>query len=167
MSKPFRFALLLAVVILMPLFVPQARAEGPEDAIGEPAESSQVTATAPELLPDEHKIINVVDDFLTFWDAAKGKPLRRQRLLWTKMVESKYPDYFNNAVYRNADLDTRHAMLDAFLQGVPSRVDAIRDFNKRAAQIVIDGIGDFENRFPDYQQQRDVYIGVSLFSFDA
>jgi hypothetical protein len=161
MNKLRRCALLAALVLSVLLFATGARAEGTESS------PSQTTIAGGDILLDGHKIVNMLDDFQSFWDAAKGKNIRRQRTLWSKMVENKYPDYFNKGVYRNADPDTRRAMLDGFLQGVPARIDAIREFNKRASQTLINAMSDFQTQFPDYQQQRDIYIGLSLFTFDG
>jgi hypothetical protein len=116
---------------------------------------------------DDRKIVNVVDDFLTFWDHAKGMNFRRQRRAWFRMVESKHRDYFERAVYRNADADQRRAMLDQFLLRAPWQVAAIREFNKTAVEVVTLGLREFKTRFPEYRQQRDIYIGLSLFGFDG
>ena len=161
MGKLRRFVIISALALCLPLTQVRVLARPGESSAG-----ATITLQSEALL-DGRNIVNILDDFDTFWEAAKGKNIRRQRALWARMVESKYPDYFNKAVYRNADPDTRRAMLDAFLQAIPSHVDAIRDFNKRAAQSIMDGVADFEAHFPDYQQQRDVYIGLSLFTFDA
>ena len=124
-----------------------------------------------EQLLGGHKLINVVNDFLAFWDAAKHQPLARQRQWWMRMVEDKHRDYFERAVYRNADPDQRRAMLDEFLVRVPERVDAIREFNHQISDIHTSLLGQayifFKGRFSDYQQQHDLYIGLSLFRFDG
>lgn len=124
-----------------------------------------------ERLFDGPKVVNVVDDFLIFWEQAKHLPLVRQRKLWAQMVESRHRDYFDRAVYRNADLKSRRAMLDEFLVRVPEKIDAIREFNKNisdphTSQLIMAFI-DFKTRFREYQQQRDIYIGLSLFRFDG
>lgn len=124
-----------------------------------------------ERLFDGHKIINVVDDFLVFWEQAKDKPLAHQRMLWLRLVENKHRDYFDRAVYRSTNQKTRRAMLDEFLVRVPERVDAIREFNKsildiRTSPLVLTFI-DFKTRFREYQQQRSIFIGLSLFRFDG
>jgi hypothetical protein len=117
------------------------------------------------------KVVNVVDDFLAFWDQAKDQPLARQRRLWLRLVENKHRDYFDRAVYRNADPKSRRAMLDEFLVRVPERVDAIREFNKNISDIHTSQLAtafiDFKTRFREYQQQRNIYIGLSLFRFDG
>lgn len=124
-----------------------------------------------ERLFDGHKIVNVVDDFLAFWEQAQDKPLARQRGLWMRLVENKHRDYFNRAVYRNADQKIRNSMLDEFLLRVPEKIDAIREFNSsikdiRTSPLIIAFI-DFKTRFREYQQQRSIYIGLSLFRFDG
>ncbi len=117
------------------------------------------------------KVVNVVDDFLTFWDAMKDKPLVQQRYWWKRMVEDKHRDYFERAVYRNADAKARRAMLDEFLVRVPERVEALRQFNRNIADPhtspLITAFVAFKTRFPDYQHQRDIYLGISLFRFDG
>lgn len=117
------------------------------------------------------KIVNVVEDFLTFWDVAKNEPPARQRYWWKQMVESRYRDYFERAVYRNMDVKTRRALLNEFLMRMPERVEALREFNRKLADPhtspLIRAFVAFKTRFPDYRQQRDIYLGLSLFRFDG
>ena len=124
-----------------------------------------------ERLFEGPKVINVVDDFLTFWDALKDKPVAQQRYWWKRMVEDKHRDYFERAVYRNADAKARRAMLDEFLVRVPERVEALREFNRHITDPhtspLIQAYVTFKTRFADYQQQRDIYLGLSLFRFDG
>ncbi|MGA9774139.1 MAG: hypothetical protein WBV94_34225 [Blastocatellia bacterium] len=124
-----------------------------------------------ERLFDGPKVVNVVDDFLIFWEQAKHLPLARQRKLWMQMVETRHRDYFDRAVYRGADLKSRRAMLDEFLVRVPEKIDAIREFNKNISDIhtslLVMAFIDFKTRFREYQQQQDIYIGLSLFRFDG
>jgi hypothetical protein len=126
---------------------------------------------AMERLFDGHRVVNIVDDFLSFWDQAKDASPYRQRRLWARMVENKHRDYFERAVYRGADLKERRAMLNEFLVRVAGQVEAIREFNKKISDI---GTGlltqpfvYFKARFHDYQQQSDIYIGLSMFRFDG
>jgi hypothetical protein len=124
-----------------------------------------------ERLLDNHRVINVVDDFLLFWDRARDKTPGVQRKLWKRMVENKYPDYFDRAVYRTTDPKIRKAMLDEFLIRVPSQVEAIREFNRNIADLgnspLLEAVIFFKARFREYQQQRDIYIGLSMFRFDG
>lgn len=124
-----------------------------------------------ERLLDNQHIINVVDDFLIFWDQAKDKSLTTQRRLWKRLVENKHRDYFDRAVYRTSDPTARQAMLDEFLIRVPSQVEAIREFNRSISDVatssLIEAVIFFKVRFREYHQQRDIYIGLSLFRFDG
>src|SRR5215831_15004063 len=129
--------------------------------------SQRRTAAANEILLDNHRVVNMLDDVSAFYDQAAGGSLSKQRLLWKKTVERKYSDFFNRAVFRNADPDMRLAMTDRFLQLLPDRNEAIRQYNQTAAESVYQGLLNFKYRFPDYRQQRDIYIGVSLFTFDG
>ncbi len=115
-----------------------------------------------------HKVINIVDDFLLFWDLAKDKPPKTQRRIWMRVVESKHRDYFERAVYRGADLAQRRAMLNEFLIRVPERVEAIRELNRTISNRLIEALVNFRDlRFREYRHQHDVYIGLSFFKFDG
>lgn len=124
-----------------------------------------------EILLDGHRVINVVDDFLSFWDQAKGKSPRRRKKLWMLLVENKHRDYFERAVYRNADKEQRRLMLDSFLESVPERIDRIREFNKVISNThtdpIIEAIIYFRWRFPEYRHQQEVYWGLSFSQFDG
>ena len=116
---------------------------------------------------DTPRVINIVDDFLNFWDQTRGMSLRRQHRAFIRMVENKHRDYFDRAVYRSADEDERRIMLDQFLLRVPWQIAKIREFNKVAPGLVDQTLFDFRSRFSEYQQEQDIYIGPSLFRFDG
>jgi len=124
-----------------------------------------------ERLLDNQHVVNIVDDFLVFWDQAKDKTPGRQRKLWKRLVESKHQEYFDRAVYRTSDPKVRRAMLDEFLIRVPSQVEDIREFNKAITDVgtspLIEVAIFFKMRFREYHQQRDIYIGLSMFRFDG
>lgn len=120
-----------------------------------------------EELFDGRNVVNVLDDVLLFWKQAKGSSLPRARRLWTRIVEDKHRDYFERAVYRSLDRDERRALLDDFLLRLPSRIEAIKRFNEKAVDRLMDGLVAFKWRFPEYRQPTDVYLSVSLFRFDG
>ena len=120
-----------------------------------------------DALLDGHKIVNLVDDFLNFWEQARGKRLLRQRKLWHRLVESRHPEYFERAVYQNATPQDRLAMLNQFLIQVPSRINRLKEFNKTATEEVRIALYNFKMRFPFYHQRQDIYIGLSFFLFDG
>src|ERR1700687_2020210 len=104
-----------------------------------------------ERLLDNQHVINVVDDFLIFWDQAKDKTPNTQRRLWKRLVENKHRDYFDRAVYRTTDPIVRRTMLDEFLIRVPSQVEAIREFNRSISDVgtspLIEAVIFFKVRF--------------------
>lgn len=155
MSSLKTTALLLAAILLF----------------GQPAFAaprSTVDKSIVESLLEGPRVVNIVDDFLLFYDAAKGKTLRRQRRLWKQMVESKHQNYFDRAVYRNADPAERRAMLNEFLIRVPFHVEAIRQFNQVFSDYFVEALVSFKYyRFREYRQQHDIYLGLSLFGFDG
>lgn len=132
------------------------------------SEHDLLKRTALERLLGNHKVINILDDFLVFWEQAHDKPLRSQRRIWRRTIGSKYRDYFQRAVYRGADNAQRLAMLNEFLIRVPERVEAIRELNRTIIDSLLVGIITFRDfRFREYQHQRDVYVGLSMFRFDG
>src|SRR5262245_19675257 len=159
MMRLQRGVILMAGLALIGL-APSAFAAGNRTA-------EQKTAAANKILLDNHRIVNMLDDVIAFYDQAAGESIFKQRLLWKRTVERKYSDFFNRAVFRNADQDMRLAMIDRFLELLPGRIEAIRQFNQTATESVFQGLLNFKYRFPDYKQQRDIYIGVSLFTFDG
>ena len=122
-------------------------------------------------LLNNQPVINIVDDFLVFWDYAQDETPRVQRRLWKRMVETKYQDYFDRAVYRTTDPQIRRAILDDFLIRVPSQVEAIREFNRSIADLptspLVESVILFQSRFREYRQQGALYIGLSMFRFDG
>jgi hypothetical protein len=124
-----------------------------------------------ERLLDNQHVINIVDDFLVFWDQAKDKTPSAQRRLWKRLVENRHREYFDRAVYRTTDPNVRRAMLDEFLIRVPSQVEAIREFNKSISDLatspLVEAVILFKSRFHDYHQQGELYIGLSMFRFDG
>jgi hypothetical protein len=152
MSVLRKVALLFAAVLLLGSFAlarPQSQNEGLDPLL------------------DGHKIVNVVDDFLTFWEQAKGKKLRAQRQLWNRLVEGKHQEYFERAVYNNAGWDDRRLMLNQFLRQVPAKINALREFNKTATGDIRTAMMNFKARFPEYHLQRDIYLGLSFSMFDG
>ena len=124
-----------------------------------------------ERLLDNQRVVNIVDDFLIFWDRAKDTTPSTQRRLWRRLVENKHRDYFDRAVYRTTDPDIRRAMLDEFLMRVPDQVEAIRAFNTSIADLptspLVEAVIRFKSTFREYHQQGALYIGLSMFRFDG
>src|SRR5262249_48990914 len=120
-----------------------------------------------DALLEGHKIVSVVDDFLNFWEQAKGKNLHTQRRLFARLVEAKHHNYFERAVYRSAPPEERRAMLNQFLAQVPTHIGALKQFNKAFEDEMRLNLSNFKYRFPEYHQQRDIYLGLSFFQFDG
>jgi hypothetical protein len=120
-----------------------------------------------ETLLDGHKVVNVVDDFLAFWEQARSRSPRAQRKLWEQTVESRHRHYFDRAVYRGAGAAERRAMLDEFLARVPDHINEIRELNARINNGLMEALVYMRSRFPEYRHRQDVYVGLSLFRFDG
>jgi hypothetical protein len=160
-----RIAALIAITSLFAQYQPAAA--NPAFDLS-PLERYSLERSVLERLLDNHKVINIVDDFLAFWDVAKDKSPRRQRYLWRRMVENRHRDYFERAIYGEATIEERRALLDEFLLRVPPQVEAMREFNRKAYLLISEALVNFKHyRFRDYFQQREIYIGLSMFRFDG
>ncbi|HEU4389577.1 MAG TPA: DUF2268 domain-containing putative Zn-dependent protease [Blastocatellia bacterium] len=109
----------------------------------------------------------MVDDVLEFWSRARGMSLKRARVIWIETVEKKYPEYFEQAIYRDAGPSERWVMLSEFLLQLSQRIEALRRFNYGINDRVMEAVASFRTRFPEYKQQTDIYIGVSFSRFDG
>jgi hypothetical protein len=167
MTKLQQVVIVLLAGLALPALAPFTFAAGTNTSGTGTSTAEQRSAAANEILLDNHKIVNMLDDVIAFYDQAGGESLSKQRLIWRRNVERKYGAFFSRAVYRNADQDTRLALTDRFLEQLPDHIEAIRQFNQSATEGVYQGLLNFKYRFPDYKQQRDIYIGVSLFTFDG
>ncbi len=152
MSRLNRLFFVLVVLLLFSTMA-TARSRQPQESL--------------DALLDGHKIVNIVDDFLIFWEQAKGRTLPVQRRLFARLVEAKYPVYFERAVYRNAPEEERRALLNQFLAQIPAHIGALKQFNRTVEDEIRLNIANFKYRFPEYRQQRDIYIGLSFFMFDG
>jgi len=157
-------AALVALAMLVIGVVP-SHAAPPQDPI------NPTTRSIAERLMGGGRVINIVDDFLNFWEQARTQRLSRQRVLFKRLVESKHRDYFERAVYRGADRAQKRAMLNEFLIRVPERIEAIRELNDaiRDPRVspLVDALLNFRIWFREFRPTTDIYIGLSLFRFDG
>jgi hypothetical protein len=167
MTKLQQGGMILTAGLALLVLAPFTLANGKGSSSTGSSTVEQRSAAANEILLDNHRIINMLDDVIAFYDKASGESLTRQRAIWRRDIERKYSAFFSRAVYRNADQDTRLAMMDRFLEQLPDHIDAIRQYNQTATEGVYQGLLNFKYRFPEYKQQRDIYIGISLLTFDG
>ena len=48
----------------------------------------------------QYRIVNVVDDFVAYHQAAQGVDPARRAALWDSMLEARHKDFFDDAIYR-------------------------------------------------------------------
>jgi hypothetical protein len=137
----------------------------------QPIQAQAPQKSIAERLLERGRVINMVDDFLEFWDQAGTQPLPRQRWFWRRTIEAKYRDFFEVAVYRGADASRRRAMIDEFLFRIPERIEALREFNRAMndprTSALVQALINFRAFFPDFRPRGDIYVGISLFRFDG
>jgi hypothetical protein len=118
-------------------------------------------------MPDGRRIVNMVDDFLVYYEAAKDRPDSRPAL-WDARLESKHPDFFNQVIYRNFK-DRQRAehkayCLTSFWTEVAPKIDALRRVNADAEKRLLVLRERFAETFDDFDPRTDFYLTVS-FSF--
>ena len=118
-------------------------------------------------MPAGTRIVNMVDDFLAYHDAAKDRPDSRAAL-WDARLEAKYRDFFDQIIYRNFK-DAQRAeqkayCLKSFWTDVAPKVDDLRTANADAEKRLLALRERFKKAFDGFDPQSDFYLTVS-FSF--
>ena len=117
---------------------------------------------------DSYRIINVADDFLAYYQAGQGKSPDEQAGLWDSMLESKYPDFFQDALYRRktgADRDRyKQSCINRFWEEISPHMDRIARLNQGAEKRIRTMVAEFQKHLPGFKPQTDFFITIS-FSF--
>jgi hypothetical protein len=161
----------LAALVLIVSLCPVSRADTPVVTQAQIELHQDYQRSIIERLMERGRVVNMLDDFLAYWEVAKSLPLSRQRWLFRRTVQARYRDYFERAIYRGADARRRRSILNEFLIRVPERVEAIRAFNESIndprESALVDALINFRTYFPEFRPNSDIYIGLSLFRFDG
>lgn len=126
---------------------------------------------APRRVAPHYRIVDVMPSFWRFWAQAEGKPAVAQRALFRRLVVSPHPTLFTAGVLR---LDPRlpaeqalDARIDRFLGDLPRLAPAMR----RISAALSAQLGRYDRRFrevfPDFAYGGDLYVTLSLGSFDG
>ena len=119
-------------------------------------------------LGDGRFIINVVDDFLEYADAAARADAESRSVLWNRMLESRHPEFFSEVIYRKTSGPDREAfkkeLLRRFWTEIFPRLSELRETNRAAVGKMLEARRAFQAAFPDFRPDCDYYLTVS-FSF--
>ena len=115
-----------------------------------------------------YRIINMVDDFVSYYDECEKSGATGRRAKWDSMLEAKYPEFFRDAIYRKkegADRDKfKDWCIETFWKEVAPKMPVIRKLNLMAADEIKATLDGFQKQFPDFKPSTDFYLTIS-FSF--
>ena len=118
--------------------------------------------------PADYRVINMIDDFLAYYDAVHEKSDREKSTAWEDMLENKYPQFFRDAIYRRktgADRDRyKESCIARFWREIAPEIEAIAALNQGVNDRVHRVVNDFRGHFPGFKPRTDFYITIS-FSF--
>ncbi len=123
---------------------------------------------APASARGGYRIVNVVDDFLAYYQAAKDQSEEQRAALWVSLVEAEHQAFFDDAVYRRkkgAERERyREHCLNTFWRKIAPDMDYYAGLNKNLKAALEGTLADFRKHFPDFQPNTDFYLTFS-FSF--
>lgn len=133
-----------------------------------PAPTPQPQENQPVTMDDGHKIYNIAEDFIAYAEQNANADAATRSAQWNQALEGKYPDFFNQVIYRNKTGDDLVAykaqIIDQFWNEVVPRLSTLKQTSSTAVQRVLDGRTAFKNVFADFDPQTDYYLTVA-FSF--
>ena len=115
-----------------------------------------------------YRIVNVVDDFVAYYEAARQGDAARQAALWDSMLEAKHQAFFDDALYRRKRGAERERYKDycreTFWQEIAPRMDYYRKLNQGLAQTADQVVRETQKHLSDFRPATDFYLTFS-FSF--
>ena len=84
--------------------------------------------------PPDYRIVNMVDDFLVYYQECRDMNVQERTDAWETMLEAKYPQFFQDALYRRktgADRERyKEICISRFWEEVAPRIDTIAALNR-------------------------------------
>ena len=120
-------------------------------------------------LGDGYKLYDLIPVFISYAETGANKNQSERLTLWNTMLEQKYPDFFNQVIYKNltdAERDNyKNFIMNQFWQNiVPQQLNTLRMLDQVAAKKIIDSRVTFKTIFPDFKPNCNYYQTIS-FSF--
>ncbi|MBP7934528.1 MAG: hypothetical protein KA354_07745 [Phycisphaerae bacterium] len=133
-----------------------------------PPPTPQPQGNEPVTMDDGHKIYNITEDFIAYAEQNANADAATRTAQWNELLEGKYPDFFNQVIYRNLTGDDLAAykaqIIDQFWNEIVPQLNTLKQTSSTAVQRVLDGRTSFKNLFADFAPQTDYYLTVA-FSF--
>ena len=123
-----------------------------------------------------NKIINLGENFRTFWSEAKDCPYGVQEKLWNKYIESDEQDFYDDIVFQKDDREdcreysekNRKKRLKLFFEKVPEIYTPMMQEFESFDHIIISQLEKFKNHFPDANfSDVSAYAVPSVMSFNG
>lgn len=132
------------------------------------------SATTPEGRPktagQELRVVNIVPDFLRFWDETRSDDQAICVQRFRQIVIAAHPELFRGNIVPllnsngTADQDRR---IEEYLKKVAPFVPAIRVLNLRLEHDLIAYAQEFVKVWPDFRADEPVYFTISIGTFDG
>ena len=123
---------------------------------------------APVQAREGYRVVNVVDDFLAYYQAAKDQGEEQRAALWVSLVEARNQAFFNDAVYRRKQGAGRERYREhcrkTFWEKIAPDLNYYAGLNKSLKAVLEQTLADFQKHFPDFKPNTDFYLTFS-FSF--
>lgn len=132
--------------------------------------AAETSPAAPIALPQGGRLFNLVPAFIAYAQQGKFLGMFDRVELWSSMLESRWPDFFNQVLYRNftgRQRDRYKARLIAtFFAEIAPKLDQLQAMNQVAPERLAAGLRGFQQTFGDFNPKHDYYLTVS-FSFNG
>ena len=117
---------------------------------------------------DSYRIVNMVNGFQAYYQKCLGMEWKDRLIQWDSMLEDKYPQFFQDAIYRRKKgLEKnryKEVCIRLFWDEVAPRMTEISRLNSGFEQRIHRMVTEFRKHLPDFSPTTDFYITIS-FSF--
>jgi len=117
---------------------------------------------------DGYRVINVVDDFIAYHQAAGNGGEDRRTALWDSLVEAKNQTFFDDAIYRRKKGQERERYkaycIRTFWEEVAPAMEYFIALNRDIGPTLDQEVLEFQKHLPDFKPSTDFYLTFS-FSF--
>jgi len=116
---------------------------------------------------DGYKLYDLIPFFVTYAETGTSKNQTERLNLWNTMLENKFPDFFNQVIYRNlqgtAKDSLKNYIIAIFWQRiVPQQLNTLRMLDQVAAKKIIDSRNSFKQILSDFNLGCNYYQTISF-----
>lgn len=129
-----------------------------------------ITASGPPPVAAEpgYRVVNVLADFIDYYEAAKDRDEKQRAALWRTMLETKHQAFFDDAIYRRKKGRERARYkaycITTFWAQLAPEMEFYRSLSRKLGASVGPMVRSFQEHLPDYKPATDFFLTFS-FSF--